>query len=61
MLGFETLTFAPIDRGLIDVSLMDPSEIAWLDEYHARVFEKLAPLVDTETQVWLSAATRPID
>src|SRR6266852_2557182 len=37
MLGFETLTLAPIDRNLIDTSLLDDDEIAWLDEYHARV------------------------
>ena len=37
MLGFETLTLAPIDRSLVEPSLLDDDEIAWLDAYHARV------------------------
>ena len=37
MLGFETLTLAPIDRRLIDPGLLEPAERAWLDAYHARV------------------------
>jgi Xaa-Pro aminopeptidase len=60
MLGFETLTLVPIDRNLIDPSLLDEDEIAWLDAYHARVRETLTPLVDTDTARWLAAATRPI-
>jgi Xaa-Pro aminopeptidase len=58
--AFETLTLAPIDRRLIDVGLMTPDEIAWLNGYHARVAETLAPLVDKETQGWLRDATRPL-
>ena len=61
MLGFETLTLAPIDRALIEPSLMDADEIAWLDAYHDRVRETLAPLVDGVTGDWLSKATRPIE
>ena len=60
MLGFETLTLAPIDRNLIDPSLLDEDEIAWLDAYHARVRETLTPLVDPETARWLAAVTEPI-
>jgi Xaa-Pro aminopeptidase len=60
MLGFETLTLAPIDRNLIDPTLLDDDEIAWLDGYHARVRETLTPLVDPETARWLAAATQPI-
>ncbi len=58
--AFETLTFAPIDRRLIDPALMTQDEIAWLDAYHARVAEKLLPLVDADTRSWLEAATRPL-
>jgi Xaa-Pro aminopeptidase len=58
--GFETLTLAPIDRRLIDVSLLTPAEIAWLDAYHARVRDEITPLVDAETAAWLAAATAPI-
>jgi Xaa-Pro aminopeptidase len=60
MLGFETLTLAPIDRNLIDPSLLDEDEIAWLDAYHKRVREALSPLVDAETSQWLAEATQPI-
>jgi Xaa-Pro aminopeptidase len=60
MNAFQTLTLAPIDRRLIDVSQMTADEIAWLDSYHARVAETLAPLVDKDTANWLAAATRPL-
>ncbi len=60
MLGFETLTFAPIDLRLVDASLMSPAEISWLDRYHASVREKLSALVDDDTRAWLEAATRPL-
>ena len=60
MLGFETLTLAPIDRNLIEPSLLDEEEIAWLDAYHTRVQETLTPLVDRETARWLANATAPI-
>jgi Xaa-Pro aminopeptidase len=60
MLGFETLTLAPIDRNLIDLSLLDEDEIAWLDAYHMRVRDTLTPLVDRDTARWLAEATQPI-
>jgi Xaa-Pro aminopeptidase len=60
MLGFETLTLAPIDRNLIEASLLEDAEIAWLDSYHKRVHETLTPLVDADTARWLAAATQPI-
>jgi Xaa-Pro aminopeptidase len=60
MLRFETLTLAPIDRNLIEPSLLEDDETAWLDAYHARVRETLTPLVDAETARWLAAATQPI-
>ena len=60
MLGFETITLAPIDRALVDTTLLDAGETAWLDAYHARVREELTPLVDADTARWLAAATRPL-
>jgi len=60
MLGFETITLAPIDRALVDTTLLDAGEVAWLDGYHARVREELTPLVDPDTARWLAAATRPL-
>jgi Xaa-Pro aminopeptidase len=60
MLGFETLTLAPIDRNLIDPALLDQEEINWLDAYHTKVRETLTPLVDPETAHWLGEATESI-
>jgi Xaa-Pro aminopeptidase len=51
---------APIDRSLIDCGLMSVEEIGWLDAYHARVREKLSPVLDAETKEWLHAVTRPL-
>ncbi|MBL8660184.1 MAG: aminopeptidase P family protein [Rhodospirillales bacterium] len=59
-LNFETLTLAPIDQALIDPSLLDAAERDWLDAYHARVMETIAPLVDAATARWLTVATRPL-
>ncbi len=60
MHGFETITFAPIDRRLIDPKLMTPDEIAWLDAYHASLAGKLGGLLDDEERAWLAAACRPL-
>ena len=58
LLGFETLTLAPIDRALIEPRLLSPDEIAWLDAYHARVRRTLAPLLAPGPRAWLARATR---
>ena len=60
MFEFETLTFAPIDRALIDPSLLSDAETAWLDAYHAEVFAKIADGMDAEGRSWLEAATQPV-
>ncbi len=59
-LGFETISFAPIDLRLVDNKLMSREEIAWLNAYHAETRAKLAPLVDPATGKWLKAATRRV-
>ena len=61
MLGFETLTLAPIDRRLILPERLTPAERGWVDAYHARVREALAPLVTPETRDWLERMTAPLD
>jgi Xaa-Pro aminopeptidase len=61
VMEFETLTRAPIDRMLVDVSMLTPDERAWLDGYHARVYEDLSGLVDDVTREWLDEVTRPLD
>ncbi|UHD47580.1 aminopeptidase P family protein [Aureimonas altamirensis] len=61
MHGFETLTFAPIDRWLIMAELLDEHERAWLDNYHTEVRGRLAPLLPDEgDRAWLAAATAPL-
>ncbi|MEK9964831.1 MAG: aminopeptidase P family protein [Rhodospirillaceae bacterium] len=60
MLGFETLTLAPIDRRLIDTVLLDRAEREWLDAYHARVASEVGPLLDGDVRDWLMAATAPL-
>ena len=60
LLGFETITRAPIDRRLIEPGLLDSGERAWLDEYHARVRADLIDLIGAETADWLLQATAPL-
>ncbi len=61
MLGFDTLTLAPIDRRLIVADLLTATEIDWLDRYHATVMRELSPLLDDEEATgWLKAATAPL-
>ena len=61
MLGFETLTFAPIDRRLIDVQMLDPEELVWLNCYHAHVLAKIGPTLSDGDLDWLRAACAPIE
>ena len=60
MLGFDTISLAPIDLRLVEPKLMSKEEIGWLDGYHARVREAIGPLVDRETRAWLKVATRRV-
>jgi Xaa-Pro aminopeptidase len=60
MLGFETISLAPIDTRLVERKLLDKEEIAWLNAYHARVRAAIGPLVDRETRGWLRQTTRRV-
>ena len=61
MLGFETLTLAPIDRRLIEPDLLSAAERDWLNAYHARVRAEIGPRLDeAEDKAWLEAATAPV-
>ncbi len=60
LLGFETITRAPIDRRLILAELLNAGERAWIDNYHARVRSDLIDLVGPATRRWLMAATSPL-
>jgi Xaa-Pro aminopeptidase len=60
MLGFETITFCPIDKRLIVTDLLTREELQWIDAYHAEVREKLMPFIDEmAVRAWLDAATTP--
>jgi Xaa-Pro aminopeptidase len=60
MLGFETLTLAPIERELIDPALLTQEERAWLDAYHASVATTLGPVLDAGDRAWLEAKCAPL-
>lgn len=60
MLGFETLTFAPIDLTLVEPELMTAGEIAWLNAYHAKVRQLIGPELDAKTRAWLEQVTADI-
>ncbi|WP_257539502.1 aminopeptidase P family protein [Sphingobium sp. CFD-1] len=60
MLGFETLTFAPIDRNLVAVELLGMEERAWLDAYHARVLDVVGPQLEGAAFAWLTGACAPL-
>jgi Xaa-Pro aminopeptidase len=57
MNAFETLTLAPIDRRLIDVTMLSPAELGWLNDYHAHVAAEVRPRLDDATKMWLDQAT----
>jgi Xaa-Pro aminopeptidase len=58
-LGFETLTFVPIDRALVDTDLLTRDELRWWDDYHARVLERVGPLVEGDVLAWVKGACAP--
>ncbi|MGR3485184.1 MAG: aminopeptidase P family protein [Paracoccaceae bacterium] len=60
MLAFETLTWAPIDRRLIDAEALGPRARDWLDAYHAQVLARVGPLVEAPVADWLAAACAPL-
>ena len=59
-LGFETLTFVPLDRKLIDVGLLTAEEVAWVDSYHAQVRTLLSPRLAGEDLAWVERETQPL-
>lgn len=58
--GFETLTFAPIDKALVDTSLLTRDELRWWDDYHAEVLEIVAPQLDGDALAWVTEACAPL-
>jgi Xaa-Pro aminopeptidase len=60
MMGFETLTLAPIDRRLVDAALLTEEELAWFNGYHARVAAAVGLLLEGEDREWLTKACAPV-
>ncbi len=60
MMGFETLTLAPLDRRLILPGLLTEQEWAWIDRYHARVLAEVSPLLPLADRAWLAEACKPL-
>jgi Xaa-Pro aminopeptidase len=60
MLDFETLTYVPLDRRLIDATLLSDDERAWIDRYHSDTLQKIGPRVDGSALDWLTAACAPL-
>lgn len=59
-LQFETLTLCPIDMAPLDISLLTPEELQWLNDYHQMVYDRLEPHLDAPDRDWLRSATAPI-
>ncbi|MFT6285726.1 MAG: Xaa-Pro aminopeptidase [Alcanivorax sp.] len=60
MLQFEALTLVPFDNRLLQPELLSPAERDWINRYHQRVRETIAPLVEGSDKEWLDQATRPV-
>lgn len=57
---FETLTLYPYDKSLIQLDIMSSEEIAWVNEYHKKVYDELSPLLNDEEKAWLKEKTSEI-
>lgn len=60
MLGFHTLTLAPLHRALIDTDMLTRAERQYVDDYHARVIKEIGPELDGNVAAWLSEACAPL-
>jgi len=61
MLGFETLTYVPIEKRLIDVSMLSNRELNWLNDYHAKVLALIGPQLSGEDKAWLERQCAPLN
>lgn len=60
-LGFQKLTLIPIQKKLMDLKLLTPVEVSWINAYHAQVWEEVSPLLSTErAKAWLRTSTSPL-
>ena len=59
-LFFETISWAPFDRDLIDISLLNEEEIKWINDYHNNVYAKISPNLNVDESKWLKSVTNPL-
>lgn len=59
-LSFETVTYCPIDKNLIDIKLLTETEINWINSYHKQVYELISPLACSVVIDWLKEKTTPL-
>jgi len=59
-LGFETLTYVPIDKRLIDAAMLSDRELEWLNDYHAKVLALIGPQLEGEDKAWLEGQCVPL-
>ncbi|HEQ3590608.1 TPA: aminopeptidase P family protein [Vibrio harveyi] len=60
VLSFESLTRCPIDKRNINVDMLTRPELAWLNDYHQKVWDEISPLVEGDVKEWLRQATLPV-
>jgi len=60
LLGFENLTYVPFDTRLLDMSLLIESEIAWINQYHSEVLNKVGPHLEGSALEWLKKAVQAV-
>lgn len=59
-LYFETITLVPLDKNLIDASMLSGEEKEWVNDYHQDVFNKISPYLNANEVDWLKDVTLPI-
>ena len=59
-LKFENISWAPIDRDLINPNMLNDNELEWINEYHQKVYEKLSNFLTLEEKRWLQEVTKPL-
>ena len=58
--ALRIMTLVPMDRKLVDKSLLSVEELRWLNAYHVRVKKILSPLLDAPARTWLANATETL-
>jgi Xaa-Pro aminopeptidase len=60
VLGFDTLTFVPIERRLIDAAMLSDAELGWLNDYHQQVLALIGPQLSGDDKIWLENQCAPL-